>query len=115
MSLNDPTALDAAAPARPSPYIQAGGGLGIASCAVGLAVFLAACGGISAVMVFSLLAGALGLVGLVLTVIGIVIHGPHGNEDTHVLAALFVTVLGVAGALLEIAFWQNWAVFTTGG
>ena len=33
------------------------------------------------------------------------------DEDTHVLFALFVNVIVLAAALLEVAVWQGWNLF----
>ena len=32
-------------------------------------------------------------------------------EDTHVLAAIFVSIFGLLGGILEVAVWYGWRAF----
>ena len=86
-----------------------GGALGIAACLLGLAIFVFACFGFEASLKFSLLPLILGSVGLILTVVGALIRHT-GVEETHILAALFINVFAIVGALLEVAAWQRWTI-----
>ena len=98
-----------AAPA--SPLVRLGGSLGIAACAVGLLVFVAACMGLRMALVLSLIPVGLSLPGLVITVVGAVTQKDRISEDTHVLHALFATMAGLIGGLLEMAAWLHWPIF----
>ena len=103
-------------PARKSALARVGGALGIAGCSVGLLVFFVACAGFDGVMPLSLIPVGLGAVGLVLSIVGGVMHKVEGLEDTHVLAAIFINIMAIAGGLFEMAAWRGWPVFfKTGG
>lgn len=100
---------------RPS-LVRVGGGLGIAACAIGLAVFLAACAGLNAALVMSIVPLALSAPGLVLTIIGGVKQPRQpGVADTHLVASLFINLAGLFGALLLVAVWQGWSIFAGQG
>jgi hypothetical protein len=94
-----------------SGMLRLGGALGIAACAVGLLVMVAACAGLNAALVLSMVPVALSLPGLVISVVGAVAQKRLIAEDTHVLHALFANVAGLLGGLLEMAAWQNWPLF----
>lgn len=94
-----------------SGMLRLGGALGIAACAVGLAVMVAACAGLNKVLVLSLVPVALSIPGLILSIVGPIIQKKAITEDTHVLHALFANVAGLIGGLLEMAAWQNWRLF----
>jgi predicted histidine transporter YuiF (NhaC family) len=98
-------------PPRRTSLVQIGGGLGIAACVIGLLIFLAACMGFGAAFNLSLLPLAFGVIGLALTVIGAIAQKHHRIEDTHVLAAIFVSVFGLVGGLVEVAVWYGWRGF----
>ena len=91
--------------------MQVGGGLAIAACVIGLLIFLAACLGFGAAFNLSLLPLAFGVIGLVLTVIGTLVQKDAKVEDTHVLAAIFVSIFGLIGGLIEVAVWYGWHGF----
>jgi hypothetical protein len=94
-----------------SGMLRLGGALGIAACAVGLAVMVAACAGLNKVVVLSLVPVALSIPGLIISVVGAIVQKNQIAEDTHVMHALFANLAGLIGGLLEMAAWQNWAIF----
>ena len=94
-----------------SPLVRLGGGLGIAACVVGLLIFFAACHGWAGALTLSIVPVLLSLPGLVLTIFGAVAQRDRVSEDTHVLAALFTTTMGLIGGLLEMAAWRGWPLF----
>src|SRR5438034_7881991 len=102
-------------PSIPSPQksntlIELGGSLGIAACAIGMAIFMGACVGFEKSFALSPIPLLMGAAGLVITVVGGVRrHG--GVEQTPIVAGLFLNVFALVGGLLEIALWQNWAIF----
>ena len=53
----------------------------------------------------------LGLPGLILVAVGGVVQRHAVVQDTHVLAAIFLTVFGTVGGLLECAAWLHWQIF----
>jgi len=95
-----------------SPALQVGGAMGIASVSLGLLVFLGACFGWEATLLFSPLPTVLGGVGLLLTIVGAV--RSRVTVDTQVLASLFVNAFGLFGGLLEMAAWLHWPVLGRG-
>jgi hypothetical protein len=99
---------------RGSSLVRIGGALGIASNIIGLGIFLTACAGFEAGLSLSLIPLILAGPGFILTIIGGVFQRDPNVEDTHVLAAIFINVAGIAGAMLEIAAWRHWAVFAGG-
>ncbi len=94
-----------------SPLLRLGGGLGIAACVVGLAIFLAACAGLKMSVALSPIPVILAVPGFILTLIGATTQKHMIAEDTHVLAAFFPCILGIAGGLLEMAVWLQWHMF----
>src|SRR4051812_31838951 len=89
---------------RGAMLVKVGGSLGIASCIIGLALFIAACAGQSAAFSVSMLPAMMGAVGFVLALIGGITH--HGKaEDMHVLAAIVTSLWGLAGGLVMMAVW----------
>ena len=94
-----------------SPLVRLGGAMGIAACAVGLLVLVAACMGLRMALVLSLIPVALSLPGLIITVFGAVTQKDRISEDTHVLHALFATIAGLLGGLVEMAAWLHWPIF----
>ena len=93
-----------------SPLVRIGGALGIAGVVVGLVVLLAGCAGFGGVLVLSYVPVAFGGLGLVLALVGALAHRHRIGEDTHVLQALFATVLSIAGGMLELAVWLKWPI-----
>jgi hypothetical protein len=99
---------ETAGPAGPMlPQVAAA--LGIASTFLGVAIFIAACFGFTAVFAFSILPFALGCAGFVLSIIAGIFYRSR-LADTQVLASLFTSLFGIIGGLLEIAAWQGWSV-----
>ena len=103
------SAYDYAGPA--SPMLRLGGSLGIAACAVGLLVLVAACAGFGKAVVLSIIPVGLSIPGLVLSIVGAIKDKDALAEDTHVLQALFANLAGLIGGLLEMAAWLNWPLF----
>jgi hypothetical protein len=89
--------------------VRVGGALGVAGCIVGLLVLVAGCAGFYAAYSFCLVPLTLGVVGLVLAIIGAV--KSKDSPDTHVLGALFTTIVSVIGGVVELAAWMGWKVF----
>jgi hypothetical protein len=94
-----------------SGLLRLGGGLGIAACAVGLAVMVAACAGLNMALALSLVPVGLSAVGLVISVVGAISQKRLITEDTHVLHALFANFVGLVGGLLEMTAWRHWHIF----
>ena len=94
-----------------SPLVRLGGAMGIAACAVGLLVLVAACMGLRMALVLSLIPVGLSLPGVVITILGAITQKDRISEDTHVLHALFATIAGLLGGLLEMAAWLHWPIF----
>jgi len=89
--------------------VRVGGGLGLAACIIGLAIFLASCAGIDAALQLSFLPVVLGVPGIILAILGAIFQ--DNPEDTHVLGAIFPCSLGLIGGLVEMAAWLHWIVF----
>ncbi len=88
--------------------------MGIAACCVGLAIFLVGCFGFSAVFGFAVIPLLLAIPALALSIIGGA-RRDRGAEDTQVLAAIAVSLMGLVGSLLLIAAWRGWPLFYGGG
>jgi hypothetical protein len=90
-----------------------GGALGIAAASISLLIFTVGCFGLDAVFkgppIIPLL---LSIPGMILTIVGGTVK-KSGEEDTQIFMGLFVNLLGLVGAILEIAIWQNWNIFYT--
>ena len=106
------------APASPRPgflepqnnLVRLGGALGIAAACIGLLIFLGGCAGFDAAFKgFPLIPLILGVVGLTLSLCGAAWRRFGPVENSRVLAAFFVNVLGIVGAILELAVWLGWA------
>lgn len=93
-----------------SPTVYFGGMLGIAGCAIGIAIFLAGCSGFNAAFSFALIPLLMSGTGMLFTVVGGIIRR-GGVEHTGILAGVFVNLFGLVGGLLELAVAQNWAIF----
>ena len=91
--------------------VRAGGSLGIAGCFIGLAIFITACAGFDAVFSFSMIPLLMGVIGLVITIAGATQQRTLALEDTHVLAAFFITLIASIGGLVEVAVWRQWSIF----
>ncbi len=93
-----------------SPTVYFGGMLGIAACAIGLAIFLAGCCGMYAAFSMALIPLLMSATGMVFTVAGGIIR-KGGVEQTGILAGVFINLFGLVGGFLELAVAQNWAIF----
>ena len=92
--------------------VRVGGALGIAAASISLGIFTIGCFGFHAVFRgLPLVPLLLSIPGIVLVVIGATVKKAPGIEDTQVLAAMFVNVVGLLAALLEISLWFNWNLF----
>lgn len=92
-------------------YVNWGGALGIAAACMGLAIFLFTCAGFGAALNFSLIPLLLAAPGLILSIVGGVQSNRKPVPDTHVLAAVFVNVFALIGAVVEVAAWAGWRFF----
>lgn len=94
-----------------SKLVRAGGALGIAGCSIGLVVFIGTCAGFDAAFYFSPIPLVMGAVALVLTIVGAMQQRTMALEDTHVLAAFFISLMALFGGLIEVATWRHWTIF----
>lgn len=94
-------------------YGKIGGALGIAGTIIGIAIFVAGCFGFGASFMLSPIPLALGVIGLVLTIIG-GFQRHAGVEDTHIVASYLINIAVIAGGLLEMAVWLGWTLFAGG-
>lgn len=101
-------------PARGRPVLlRSGGALGVAACAAGILIMLAACGGSTAALWGSFVPVLLGGIGFLITILGAVLEKrKYADEDTHVLAALFACTMGIIGGVVEMAAHHKWPVFS---
>jgi hypothetical protein len=106
-----PLSYASGAASRRTSLVQIGGSLGIAACIIGLAIFLTACAGFNAAFTLSLIPLALALPGLIITIVGGFTQKDMPIEDTAAIAAMFVTIAGTIGGLLEVAVWRGWPIF----
>ena len=95
--------------------VKVGGALAIAGTIIGAMIFLAGCFGFSAAFMLSPIPVIFGAVGLVLAIIGGIVQHPVGVEDTHVLAAIVLSLAVLVGGMLEIAIWRGVPIFAGGG
>lgn len=95
--------------------VKVGGALAIAGTIIGTFIFVAGCFGFSAAFALSLIPTTFGAVGLTLAVIGGIVQHPVGVEDTHVLAAIVLSLAVLIGGLLEVAIWRGVPIFAGGG
>jgi hypothetical protein len=98
--------------ARALYLVKLGGSLGIASSFIGLAIFLAGMFGVSAVFMLSILPLALGGVGMVITIVGSMMHTPGGPDETAPIAAIFCCLFGVIFGAIEWYIWMAPAATT---
>ena len=92
------------------PLAALGGMIGIAACAIGMAIFLGGCAGFHAAFALALIPLIGGGVGLLVTILGGVFRHT-GIEHTPVLAGLFLNVFAIVGGVLEWALWNDWPIF----
>jgi hypothetical protein len=93
-------------------WVRLGGSLGIAATCISMAIFTIGCFGFTAVFIaLPLIPLLLAIPGMFLTVIGATLRRTPIDEDTQVLASIFVNILGLLGAIVELAVWRDWAIF----
>jgi len=90
--------------------VQLGGGLGVAACFIGLAIFLSACAGFNAVFILSIIPLILGSIGMLLSILGPIVQKSIHVDDSVVFAAIFTGLLGIIGSLLLMSAWLHWHV-----
>ena len=95
--------------------VKVGGALAIAGTIIGTLIFVAACFGFGAAFSLSLIPTIFGAVGLVLAIAGGLIQHPVGVEDTHVLAAILISIACLLGGLIEVAIWRGVPIFAGAG
>ena len=79
-------------------------------------IFFLACFGFAAALSLSIVPLALGIVSFALILIAGWAGKTGGMEDTHVLASIFITLMGVVGGIVLFAASQGWPLFVkTGG
>lgn len=112
-SHESPRPLNYASPASgEGSLVRLGGSLGVAASAVGLLIFVVGCFGFGAVFkVLPFVPLLLSVPGLVLSILGATIKRTPGDEDTHVMQALFVNAIGIIGALVELSVGLGWTMF----
>ena len=99
----------------PEPFklpllIRWAGWLGAGAWFVGLGIFLLGCAGYDRPFALYWVPMILGGAGTLLAVVGGVFrHG--GVEHTPIVAALFVSLFGFIGGLLQCAVWRGWDIF----
>jgi len=93
---------------------RVGGVLGMAATFIGVGIFVLGCFGFSAAFYLSPIPLALGAIGLVLSLSGLVTKSVAG-EDTHVVAALFINAACILGGLLELMILLNKPFFAGAG
>ena len=93
-----------------SSLASLGGTLGIAACAIGLAIFLLGCTGFHAAFAFAFLPLGIAALGMVATVIGGIAQR-GGPENTPILAGIFLNLFGIVGGVLELAVHRDWNIF----
>lgn len=92
---------------RSLSLIKLGGALGIASALIGLAVFLTAIFRFDAVLMLSILPLGLGGVGMILIIVGTVMHVPEGADETAPIAGLFCCLFGVVFGAIGWWIWSG--------
>ena len=110
-----PTAADlplVSADSTPSsPLVRFGGLLGIVGSAVGIVALVAACAGFGQAMAAGWASLVLGAVGLPVALLGAFTQRARIAEDTHVMQAVFATLISLIGGLLEVAVYMRWPIF----
>jgi hypothetical protein len=93
-----------------SPLVRVGGLLGIVGCLLGLIILIVGCAGYNRGLALSVGAVGLGGLGLVVALVGGLIHHRRIGQDTHILQALFACLMSVVGGLIEMAVWLKWPI-----
>jgi hypothetical protein len=106
--------IDYASPGahRGTTLPRIGGALAVAGTFIGVGIFVLGCFGFSAAFYLSPIPLVLGAVGLVLAFCGM-FYKSVAVDDSHVVAAVFVNIAVIIGALLELAIMMNVPIFPT--
>lgn len=102
------TNLGYSAGGRRTSLVQIGASLGVASNAIGWAIFFLLCTGMHSAVYLSILPFGLALAGMVLTVVGATLKTDPNDVDTHVLASLFINLFGLIGGAFQMGIWLGW-------
>jgi hypothetical protein len=122
-SINLPPASHVDPPLKGRFLLKLGGWLGVIASSVSLLIFLLGCFGLDHLFAKLGLSSVFGLAvapllmavpGLLLSIAGGARRNPSAIDPT-VLAALFVNILGLSGALIEIVVWRQWGLFPIAG
>ena len=98
---------------KPASPARIGAALGIASASIATLIFAIGCFGFEAVFKgLPIIPLILSVPGMILTVVGATVR-KGGEEDTQIFLGMFVNLIGLVGALLEMALWLNWNLFYT--
>lgn len=96
---------------EPSPLLRLAGFIGLVACLSGFAVLLAGCAGLHRQFALAPYIVFGGAAGLVLTLVAAAAHRRRiAAEETHLLLALFTSVMSILGGLLEMAVLSGWAL-----
>ena len=97
---------------QPASLVRVGGALGIAASSICMLIFIVACFGFDAAFKgLPIVPLCLSVPGMILTIIGATLRKSRADEDTQILAAMFVNLIGFAAALIELSLWLNWNLF----
>jgi hypothetical protein len=102
-------------PSRGTSFVKVGGALGVAGAFIGIAIFVAGCFGFGAAFSLSMIPTLLGGLALALVIVGGLTEHPVGVEDTHALAAIFMSVAVLLGGLLLVCVWLGRPIFAGAG
>jgi len=95
---------------RKASLVTIGAYIGVAGNCIGWFIFLLMCFGFGAAVNLGVLPFGLGVIGLILTVYGAVVHKHAGDVDTHVLASMFINLFAIIGGLCQMAIMFHWTI-----
>ena len=96
---------------KPTSLARIGASMGIAAASIAILIFALGCFGLQAVFKgLPVVPLILATAGMILTLVGATIK-KSGDDDTHLFLGMFVNLIGLIGAMLEIAVWMNWNLF----
>lgn len=96
---------------RSSPLLQIGGGLGVVAATLGMLLLIAACAGLDRALLLGCAVVALGLAGLIISIVGSFAQRQRISQETHILQALFANCVAIVGGGLEVAVALGWKIF----